>query len=176
MPAQPAALTPWARGALIVLCFAAVASVSVRIHAHSWQQRSGGVPGWEASGSPVDLGGGILLPRAAAQPFAVRVETCPQPVSVDFVQASPYEPDPSLVGRPGPGDHVAYVYRGRDLGSRFITIKLNAIYLARLAYARLAMRRNPATDELALKMIIPSGCASPSADVMAVLRDAYREP
>ena len=175
MPTQPANLTPWVRSGLAALCILLAVSVSVRSYAY-WQRLADGAPAWEASGQPVDLGGGATLPRAAAAPFTIRVAPCASPVAVDFLRASPYEPDPSLVGRPQPGDRVFYVYRGRDLGTRFVTIRLNAIYLARLAYARLTGQDVPAADDLALKIIVPAGCEASADHVTAVLRTAYPPP
>ena len=148
MPVQPADLTPWARSGLVLLCLLLAASFAVRIYAYRQHSESGTL-GWEDRGAAVNLGEGVLLPRVAAQPLIVRVEACASPVSIVFVQASPYEPDPSLAGTPRPDDHVFYVYRGWNLGSRFVTASLNAIYFARRAYARLTMQKNPATDDMA---------------------------
>lgn len=169
MPAQPTNLTPWARSGLIVLCLLLAASVTVRSYAY--QQRSeGGTVGWGAFGAPVDLGEGILLPRAAARPLTLRVEPCTSPVSVNFFRTGPYEPDPSLVGTPRPNDRVFYVYRGLNLGNRFATVSLNAIYYARHAYARLTMRQKPAWDDIAVKIIVPASCEASPNDVIAALQ------
>ncbi|MCJ2074048.1 hypothetical protein MKK75_35550 [Methylobacterium sp. J-030] len=130
--------------------------------------------GWQASGRPADLGDGYLLPRADARHLTIPIAPCPAWASVDFVPVSPYGHDPSLAGTPGSDDHVAYVYHGWNLGSRFITISLNGIYFARLAYARLSMQKNPAADDLAVKIIVPAGCDASPEDVMAVLRRAAR--
>jgi len=172
MPARAVPLTPWTRGGLGLLCALVVASLVVRVEVSRRQPPPGHRDGREASDGPVDLGMGGLWPRAAAGPLTMRVAECAAPIAVDFVQASPYQPDPSLVGRPGPTDRVAYVYRGRLLDSRFITIRLNAIYLARLASARLTGERMPAIDELAVKVIVPAGCPVSPEAVMAALRDS----
>lgn len=173
MPAQPANLTPWARSGLALLCLLLAVSVGVRIYAYQQQSESGKAVG-EAAGAPVDLGAGILLPRSVAQHRSVQVNSCRAPASIDFVQASPYGSDPSLVGAPRPNDHVFYVYRGWNLGSRFATASLNAIYFTRRAYARLAMRKNPATDDMAVKVIVPADCDASPNDVLTALRRETR--
>jgi hypothetical protein len=162
MPAQPASLTPWARSGLALLCLLLAVSVGVRIYVYQQQSESGKAVG-EAAGAPVDLGAGVLLPRSVAQHRSVQVNSCRAPASIDFVQASPYGSDPSLVGAPRP-----------NLGSRFATASLNAIYFTRRAYARLAMRKNPATDDMAVKVIVPADCDASPNDVLTALRREAR--
>ena len=169
MSARPATLTPWARGGLAALCVLLAASVLARTHVYR-QGSEGGAVARDASGGPVDLGRGVLLPRSAARPFTAQVEPCWAPVSVDFVRVRPYDPDPSRVGRPRPVGRVFHVYHGWELGRRFVTIRLNAIYVARTAYARLTLRAIPATDELALRIVVPPGCDASPEQVMSVLR------
>ncbi|MCJ2123138.1 hypothetical protein [Methylobacterium sp. J-077] len=173
MPAQPANLTPWARSGLALLCLLMAVSVGVRIYAYR-QQSVSGTAVREAAGAPVDLGKGVLLPRSVAQHRSVQVSSCREPASVEFVQASPYGSDPSLLGVPRPNDHVFYVYRGWNLGSRFATASLNAIYFTRRAYARLAMQKLPATDDMAVKIIVPADCDASPDDVLAALRREAR--
>lgn len=174
MPAQPANLTPWARSGLALLCILLAVSVGVRIYAYRKSESVTAV--WEAADTPVDLGEGVLLSRSVALQRSVQVGLCRTPVSVDFVPASPYGPDPSLVGAPQPNDHVFYVYRGRNLGNLAAATSLNVIYFARRAYARLAMQKNPAADDLAVKIIIPAGCDVSADKVMIVLRSNLRQP
>lgn len=170
MRAESPELMPWARSSIAILCLLLAASVLSRIHTYRIQPEGGGVVAWEAPSGFVDLGDGILLPRDVAQPMILPIESCSSSASVYFAQVSPYEPDPSLLGRPRPGDRVFYVYRGWHLGNRFINISLNSIYFSRRAYARLKMQKIPTTEDFALKFIVPSSCkASPEA-VMAVLR------
>lgn len=170
MRAESPELMSWARSSIAILCLLLAASVLGRIHTYRMQPEGGGVVAWEAPSDFVDLGEGILLPRDVAQPMMLPIETCSSSVSVLFVKVSPYEPDPSLLGRPRPGDRVFYVYRGWHLGNRFINISFNTMYFARRAYARWKMQKIPTTEDIALKFIVPSSCkASPEA-VMAVLR------
>lgn len=174
MPAQPANLTPWAHGGLALMCLLLVASVTGRVYAYRHLSEGDGLEAWDVSGAPVDLGGGVLLPRSAARHHVVTLAFCPAPASVDFVAASPYGSDPSLVGAPHPDDHVFYVYRGWNLGSRAAAIGLNALYFARRAYARLAMQKVSATDDLAVKIIVPAGCDVGPDTVMSVLRSTLQ--
>ena len=174
MLAQPANLTIWARCGSALLCLLVAGSVSVRIYTY-WRLSEGNATvAWEASGASVDLGDGVLLPRSAAQHRTLQHDSCPTPVSVDFVTAGPYGPDPSLVGAPQPNDHVVYVYRGWNLGSRAASVSLNAIHFARRAYARLAMQKNPAADDWAVKLIVPAGCDASPENLMSVLRSALQ--
>ncbi|MGU3326100.1 hypothetical protein ACLBXB_04105 [Methylobacterium mesophilicum] len=168
MPTQPASLTPWVRSGLTILCILLAVSVGARIYVYRQSQSVTAV--WEAAGAPVDLGEGALLPRSVALHRSVQVGSCGEPASVDFVQASPYGPDPSLVGAPRPNDHVSFVYRGWNLGNLAAAPSLNAIYFARRAYARLTMQKNPAADDLAVKIIIPAGCDIPAEKIMSILR------
>ncbi len=112
---------------------------------------------------------GGLWPRAAAGPSRCASRSAPRrsrSISSRPVPTSRIRPSSAVPGR----DRVAYVYRGRVLDSRFITLRLNAIYLARLASARLTGDRMPAIDELAVKVIVPAGCPVSPEAVMAVLR------
>lgn len=163
----------WARSGLAGLCLLLVASIAMRLYAYGHLSKAAGNAIWEASGGPVDLGGSILLPRATAQHRTLVLGSCSTPISIDFVEANPYQSDPSLVGAPRPDDHVFYVYRGWQLGSRFATAGLNAIYFARRAYARVSMQPGPAFDDLAVKIIVPAECgASPDAVMATLRRDA----
>lgn len=162
-------MTKGARAGLALLCLLVVTSAAMRVCVYGYAANA---MGREEAGRPADLGDGVLLPRADARHLAVPIAACSASASVDFVLVGPYDRDPSLVGTLGPQDHVSYVYRGWNLGDRFVTLSLNAIYFVRRAYARLAMQKNPANDELAVKIIVPSGCAASPEDVMAVLRRA----
>ena len=175
MSARPATLTPWARGGLAALCVLLAASVLVRTYAYR-QGSEDGAAARDAPGGGVDLGRGVLLPRDAAKPLAISVASCSVPVSVSFVRARPEAPDPSLVGRPEPAGRIVYVYRGWDLGSRFVTLSLNAIYVARAVYARMTMGALPATDDLALRIVVPPGCEASPEQVMSVLRSTRPPP
>lgn len=174
MPAQPASLTNWARGGLVLLCLLLVASATMRIYVYQHPFEASVTEAKTAIGTPVDLGDGILLPRADAVHHTVQLRACAAPASIDFVEAHPYGSDPSLVGAPRPGDRVFYVYHGWNLGSRFATTGLNVIYFARRAYARLALQKNPAADNLAIKIIVPAGCDASSDDVLTALRREAR--
>ncbi|MDP4005184.1 hypothetical protein [Methylobacterium sp. NEAU K] len=176
MRSRHAALTSRARTGVIVLCLLLAASVSGRIYIYRQQPEAGEAAAGDAAGGPIDLGGGILLPRSAAQHRTVPVGSCVAPASIHFVAASPYGSDPSLVGAPGSDDRVFYVYRGWSLGSRLATISLNAIYFSRRAYARLRMQETPATDDLAVKIIVPTGCEASAEEVMSNLRLALHPP
>ena len=167
---QSPSLMPWARSSIAILCLLLAASVLNRIHAYRIQPEGGGVVAWETPSGFIDLGEGILLPRDVARHMILPIEACSSSVSVIFVQVSPYEPDPSFFGRPRPGDRVFYVYRGWHLGNRFINISLNAIYFARRAYARWKMQKIPATEDFALKFIVPASCNASPEEVTAVLR------
>ncbi len=169
MAAEPANLTLWARSGLILLCILLSASVAMRIYAYRQQSESGTVVRNDTD-VPADLGDGVLLPRSAAQHRTVQVATCSTPASIYFVMVSPYGADPSLVGAPRPDDRVFYVYRGWNLGRRYATISMNAIYFARRAYYRLTTQNALTTDELAVKIIVPAGCDTSSEDVLTALR------
>lgn len=167
---QSLSLTPWARSCIAILCLLLAASILNRIHTYRIQPESGGVVAWETPSDFIDLGEGILLPRDVARHMILPIEACSSSVSVFFVQVSPYEPDPSLLGRPRPGDRVFYVYRSWHLGKLFINISLNAIYFARRAYARWKMQKILATEDFALKFIVPASCNASTEEVAAVLQ------
>ena len=170
MPSPHASLISWTRGGLAVLCILLAASVTMRISVYLYQSGGGGAVTWEPNSGPVDLGEGTLLPRADAVHRTVMVGTCLAPASINFVGAGFYASDPSLVGAPGPEDRVFYIYRGWRLGRRFVSVRLNAIYFVHRVYARLVMHKNLATDDLAVKVIVPASCDASLNDVMAALR------
>lgn len=159
-----------ARVGLAVLCLLLAASVAMRLYAREHLSRADDNEAREASGGTVDIGVGVSLPRAATQNRAIMLDSCPIPVSIYFIVANPYQSDPSHVGTVRPKDHVSYVYRGWKLENRFATVSFNAIYFARRAYARLTMQKEPAFDDLAVKIVVPAECNTSSDDVMAALR------
>lgn len=156
-----------AAGILLLLLIAAMA-----FRGFLYWQRSDthGLVAWEPEGGPVDLGAGRSLPRAQALTTALNAASCPSPISVEFVPASPYDADPSSVGSPKPGDSVAYVYRGWTFGERLGPLELNAAFFARRAYSLLTMTKHPAIDDLAVKIIVPAGCPTAAEEVMEALR------
>ncbi len=169
MPARAAPLTPWARGGLALLCALVVASLVVRVEVSRRQPppaiRTAGRPPTAPSISAWEGCGPAPPPAPHDARRGVR--------RADRGRFRPGQslPAGSVPRRPSRAtDRVAYVYRGRVLDSRFITIRLNAIYLARLASARLTGDRMPAIDELAVKVIVPAGCPVSPEAVMAVLR------
>ncbi|MCJ2072333.1 hypothetical protein MKK75_26675 [Methylobacterium sp. J-030] len=102
--------------------------------------------------------------------YRVPVDACPSPALVSFVRAGPYGSDPALVDAPHPDDRIAYVWRGWHLGHRFATVGLNVIYFARLAEARLTTGRNPAADDVAVRIVVPAGCDAAPDDVLVAFR------
>lgn len=159
-----------ARGGLFMLCLLIAASISMRMNIYLEGSKVEDMRSWEASGAHVDLGRGVLMPRVAARPLALRARFCPTLIAINFIAVSPYEADPTPIGAPQLGDHVFYFYHGVKLDGRFITVGLNVIYFTRRAYARLTMRRNTAADDLAVKVIVPASCDTSPEDVMTALR------
>ena len=170
MRAEPPILTAPARGCLILLSLLLAASLAIRIHAYAGPSEPAGAPARAVVLPPIDLGAGVSLPRALAGQYRVPAGACPSPALVTFVWAGPYGSDPSLVDAPHPGDRIAYVWRGWNLRHRFATIGLNGIYFARLAQARLTTGRNPAADDIAVKIVVPAGCDAAPEDVLAAFR------
>lgn len=175
MSAEPPILIAPARGCLILLSLLLASSLAIRLHAYAGPSEPGGVPARAVALPPIDLGGGASLPRALAGRYRVPVGACPSPALVTFVWAGPYGSDPSLADAARPGDRIAYVWRGWNLGHRFATIGLNGIYFARLAKARLTTGRNPAADDVAVRIVVPAACDAAPDDVLAVFRRSGRD-
>lgn len=167
--ALPDLNTP-ARGCLILLSLLLGTALAVRIYAYAVPSDMGEAAIFETTDPPVDLGAGVLLPRTLAGRYNVPVGSCPASARVTFVWAGPYGSDPALADTLQPGDRTFYIYRGWNLGHRFATVGLNAIYFTRRAYARLSTGRNPAADTVAVKIIVPGGCDASPDDVLAALR------
>ena len=89
---------------------------------------------------------------------------------MSLVWVGPYGSDPELADAPEPGDRIVYLYRGWNLGGRFASVSLNAIYFTRLAYARLTTGRNPAAEALAVRIRVPADCDASPEDVLAAFR------
>ncbi|MCJ2135905.1 hypothetical protein MKK69_17910 [Methylobacterium sp. J-026] len=155
---------------LTLLCVLLGASIAVRAYAYGHAPETGGPLAPAATRPPVDLGAGALVPHAVAGRHPVPVGTCPRPAVVTLVWVGPYGSDPELGDAPEPGDRIFYVYRGWNLGRRFATVGLNAIYFTRRAYARLTTGRNPAAEALALRIRVPADCAASPEDVLAAFR------
>lgn len=170
MRAERPVLTAPARGCVILLSLLLGAALTLRVYAYARPTDPHGASALEMTDPPIDLGAGILLPRALAGRYTVPVSSCPAPALVTFVWAGPYGSDPGLADARQPDDRVFYVYRGWNLGHRFATVGLNAIYFTRMAYARLSTGRNPAADAVAAKITVPAGCDASPDDVLAVLR------
>jgi len=170
MRAESPNLIASARGCLVLLSLLLGASLAIRAYAHAQSADSGGIAAPGASFPPIDLGAGAALPRASAGRHRVVAGSCARPALVTFVWAGPYGSDPSLVDAPDPDDRVSYIYRGWNLGHRFATVGLNAIYFIRLAQARLSTGRSPAADDIAVKIVVPAGCDAAPDDVLAAFR------
>ncbi|MCJ2064562.1 hypothetical protein MKK63_17835 [Methylobacterium sp. J-088] len=170
MRAESPSLIPSARGCLVLLSLLLGASLAVRAYAHAQAADSGGIAAPGASVPSVDLGAGASLPRASAGRHHVVAGSCARAALVTFVWVGPYGSDPSLVDTPDPEDRVSYIYRGWNLGHRFATVSLNAIYFIRLAQARLSTGRNPAADDIAVKIVVPAGCDATPDTVLVAFR------
>ena len=125
-----------------------------------------------ALAGPVDLGGGASLPRALARPGSLPVPGCAAPARVGFVAASPYGVAPGALVPASPGDRVSYAYRGWTLPGRLGPPGLAAAYFARRALAALTRAGAVPIDDLAVEVVVPSGCEATTDDVMAALRRA----
>ncbi|WP_342107804.1 hypothetical protein [Methylobacterium sp. SI9] len=155
---------------LVLLGLLLGASLAIRAYAYARPADPSAMTAPETALPPIDLGAGVSLPRARVGRYRVAAGSCSGAAHVTFVSVGPYGPDPSLEDAPHPGDRVSYTYRGWNLGRRYATIGLNAIYFASKAYARLSTGRNPTVHDLAVKIAIPAGCdASPDA-VLATFR------
>lgn len=170
MRGRPTILTAPARNGVALLCLLLGASITLRVYAYAPPVAADRLAAVAAGPPPIDLGAGALLPRASAGRHDVPVDVCTRPAVVTFIWVGPYGADPSLADAPDPEDRIAYVYRGWNLGHRFATIGLNAIYFARLAYARLTTGRNPSFDEVAVRIVVPAQCDAAPEDVLAAFR------
>jgi hypothetical protein len=155
------------RTALAVLCLLLVLSAAMRVYAY----RNAAV-GWEPGGevAAVDLGEGVFLSRAEALHRAIWISACTRPVVADFVDPSPHGTDVSLVAPRDPNDRVVYVYRGWTLEGPRAAMELSVLHFARRAGAVLRMSAASARSELAVKLVMPAGCAMTPDDAMAALR------
>lgn len=170
MRARPTLLITPAGSCLVLLCILLGISVTFRVYAYSHPFAADGPTAVAVSRPPIDLGAGVLLPRASAGRYLVPDGGCARPALVTFTWVGPYGSDPSLADTVHPADRAVYFYRGWNLGHRFATVGLNAIYFARLAYARFTTGRNPSFDEVAVKIVMPAGCDAAPDDVLATFR------
>lgn len=170
MPGQSAYLKAPVRLAVALLCVGLAGSFLMRGYVYSERRQTHSVEAKSSVVDRVNLGQGVTLPLVDAVRRTVGVQFCSMPAAIDFISASPYGSDPSLTGAPGPGDRVAYFYHGWNLGSRVSAVGLNAIYFARRAYAVMRMADDFATDDLAVKVIVPASCYASPEDVMTALR------
>lgn len=159
-----------AQGCLVLLSILLSASLAIRTYAYARPADPGELTSPGAALPPIDLGADVSLSRARAGRHHVVAGSCPSPALVTFVWVGPYGPDPSLEDAPHPDDRVFYIYRGWNLGRRFATIGLNAIYFVGKAYARLSTGRNPLAHDLAVKIVVPAGCDASPDDVLAIFR------
>ncbi|MCJ2087675.1 hypothetical protein MKK88_17040 [Methylobacterium sp. E-005] len=170
MRAEPPILTAPAWGCLILLSLLLGASLAIRLQAYAGPSEAGGMPAREVALPPIDLGAGVMLPRALAGRYRAPLGTCSSPALVTFVDAGPYGSDPSLMDAPHPGDRITYIWRGWNLGRRFATVGLNVIYFTQRAWARLTTGRNPTSDDVAVKIVVPAGCDVSPDVVLAAFR------
>ncbi|MEL6061788.1 MULTISPECIES: hypothetical protein [unclassified Methylobacterium] len=170
MRAASPTLNGSARGCVVLLSLVLGASLAVRAYAYARPVDPGGMTLRDGALPPIDLGAGTVLPRASAGRHHVVAGACPRAALVTFVSVGPYGPDPARQDAPHPADRIAYIYHGWNLGGRFGTIGLNAIYFASKAQARFSTGRNPTTDDLAVKIVVPAGCDASPEDVLATFR------
>jgi hypothetical protein len=163
-------LTGWTRGSLALLCLLLGLSLTTRIYRSVSLPDASEAAVEDAPGGPVNLGGGLLLPRAEAVDRPVPVEGCLTPPSVYFFRAGPYGVEASVVGSPAPEDRIVYIYDGWTLGDGIASVGINAIYFARRVYARVTLHKKLAADDLALKIVIPLRCEASIDDVRTALR------
>ncbi len=163
-----------ARGGLCVLCLLLIASLAVRVHAHRQSPGIGRIAARDLSGGLIDLGEDAWLPRSDAGRRAVPLGNCARPASVELVRVGFYASDPSNAGTRSSGGRVVFVYQGRSLAGRLVTVRLNAIYFARRASVRLGLSPNNAADDWAAKVVLPAGCDASPEDAAAALRVAVR--
>lgn len=167
--ASPTVTAP-ARGCLVLLSLLLGASLALRAYAYARPASASAMALPDGAPPPVNLGAGTYLPRPSAGRHRVVVGSCARAALVTFVWVGPYGPDPSLEDRPDPEDRVFYLYHGWNLGHRFATVGLNAIYFGSKAYARLSTGRNPVTHERAVRIVVPAGCDAAPDDVLAIFR------
>lgn len=170
MSLPQAALTGWTRGGLALLCLLLGLSLTTRVYRSFSLPDAHEAAAEDETGGPVNLGRGVVLPRAAAVDRIVPVDGCLVPPSLYFFRAGPYGMEASLVGSHAPQDRIAYVYDGWTLGDGAATVGINAIYFARRVYARVTLHKKLAADDLAMKIVIPARCNASVDDVMTALR------
>ena len=165
MPARATRLINADRAGLAALCLLLALSVSVRVQAYG-----NPAPPEPANAAAVDLGDGVVLPRAEAVRRLVWTGTCPLPVMADFVEPSPHGTDTSLAAPRDPNDRVVYVYRGWTLEGPRAAMQLSVLYFMRRAGAVLGTNGAATRHERAVKLIVPAGCDASPEDAMAALR------
>ena len=158
-------LRAWDHAGLTVLCVLLALSVSMRVHAYG----RGAEPEIGEAAS-VDLGDGVILARAEAVRRLVWIAACPLPVTADFVEPSPHGSDTSLASPRNPDDRVVYVYRGWTLEGPRAAMALSVLHILRRAGAVLRMSGTATRNALAVKLVVPAGCAASPDTVMATLR------
>ncbi|SFL26123.1 hypothetical protein [Methylobacterium pseudosasicola] len=165
MPARATRLINADRAGLAALCLLLAFSVSVRV-----QTYGNPAPPEPADAAMVDLGEGVVLPRAEAVRRMVWTAACPLPVTADFVEPSPHGADTSLAAPRDPSDRVAYVYRGWTLEGPRAAMQLSVLYVQRRAGAVLGLNGVATRHELAVKLVVPAGCGASPEEAMAALR------
>lgn len=164
MSDAPARLKSLDRAALAVLCLILATSVSMRVYTH--RQASGAA---DQTSDAVDLGAGVFLPRVKAVAQRIRVKSCNTPATIYFVPPSLYGVGPSLNAAPNSSDQIFYAYRGNMLGGRFASMELSMVYVARLASNLMRTSGQSGVDDLAVKIIVATGCDATLDDVRSAL-------
>jgi hypothetical protein len=162
-------LTPAAR-CLAALCVLFTAANAARLYAYEGAGTGPALAARESPAPSIDLGAGVLLAHAASWPRAVSGDSPQEQDSIDLVPIGPSAADPATAGNLQPADRVAFLYRGWTLDGRFAAVGLNALYVARWAYARLTSQTKPAIHERAVRIIVPAHCDASADAVIAALR------
>jgi hypothetical protein len=169
MSAIASRLTP-AACCLAALCVLFAAASAARLDAYAGAATGTGSAVRELPAHSVDLGAGVMVARSASWPRAVPVGPCREPTLVDLVPVGPSAADPATAGDLRPSERITFLYRGWTLDGRFAAVGLNALYVARWAYARLTRQMKPATHEWAVKILVPASCDASTDAVIAALR------
>ncbi|MCJ2055248.1 hypothetical protein MKL09_01630 [Methylobacterium sp. J-048] len=167
MPGHATRLRQADRAGFAALCLLLALSVAMRVQAYG-KGVTAPEPGVEAAA--VNLGAGVVLPRAEAGRRAVWTGACPLPVTADFVEPSPHGTDTSLAAPRDPNDRVVYVYRGWTLEGPRAAMQLSVLYFMRRAGAVLGLNGAATPHELAVKLVVPAGCDASPDEAMAALR------
>jgi len=104
----------------------------------------------------------------------VRMASCSEAVTADFVEPMPHGGDTSLASSPDPNDDVFYVYRDRIFDVPYAATKLGLLHLLLRAGAVVRLNGAVARGELTVKIVVPVTCHAQPEDVMAVPRRDVR--